>query len=232
VSSALGVPLYSYSHQEGHIAAASMGNELDFSHPMVCAHLSGGTLELVKLSDGRIELLGGTRDISYGQLLDRTGVALGFPFPAGRYIDEMAVRAAEKLLKPDESIRDASRRLRNPFSRVFVQDMDTNLSGLETQLRKAITGLTGENGAADAEIADIDMLCYHLMERISESFAAVMETAKKAAGCDQVLVSGGVASSSFLRAYCKEYGYSFGRPGLCSDNAVGLAYMKDRGLCL
>jgi N6-L-threonylcarbamoyladenine synthase len=226
IAASLDVPLYCYSHQEGHIAAASIGNDLDFGMPMVCAHLSGGTLELVRVENGRIELLGGTRDISYGQLLDRTGVALGFPFPAGKYIDEMALKAADRLLIADEELSDASRRLRNPFSRVFVQDMDTNLSGPETQLRRAITGLTEEMGDETQD------LCFYLMARISESFVTIMETAKAEAECSQVLVSGGVASSSFLRAWCLKYGYSFGQPRLCSDNAVGLAYMKDRGLCL
>ncbi len=236
ISAALGVPLYRYSHQEGHIAAASMGNDLDFGKPVVSAHLSGGTLELVKVSGGQVELLGATRDISYGQLLDRVGVSLGYPFPAGKYIDERAMRFKQSVFQPDgdKCSADAPESLRNPFCRVFTASMDTNLSGLETQLKTAVRGLRSDSAKTeDPKVClETDRLCYFLMERISESFVTIMERARKEAGAEQVLVGGGVASSRFLREYCGAYGYRFGEPRLCSDNACGLAYMKDRGLCL
>ena len=44
-AASLGVPFTQTSHQEGHIKAASVGNDVDFSKPLLCAHLSGGTLE-------------------------------------------------------------------------------------------------------------------------------------------------------------------------------------------
>jgi tRNA A37 threonylcarbamoyltransferase TsaD len=61
------------------------------------------------------------------------------------------------------------------------------------------------------------------MDRISESFVRICEAAKAETGAGQVLVSGGVACSRFLRGYCKERGYRFGRPDLCGDNAAGEA---------
>ncbi|MBQ2094548.1 MAG: hypothetical protein II474_01475, partial [Firmicutes bacterium] len=99
------------SHQEGHIRAAALSYRADpdLMEPLLCAHLSGGTLELVlRRGDGSCEVVGGTKDISYGQLLDRMGVDLGYPFPAGKTIDDLACGM------PLEGHK-------NPFSRVFVQ---------------------------------------------------------------------------------------------------------------
>ena len=122
-----GAKLMFCSHQEGHIRAAAHGSGIDpdAGEPLLCAHLSGGTLELVlRQADRSTEIAGGTKDISYGQLLDRMGVDLGFTFPAGKSIDDLACGYAPEGL-------------RNPFSRVFTQKTYLNLSGLETQLKSA-----------------------------------------------------------------------------------------------
>ena len=200
---ALGVPFSETSHQEGHIKAASVGNDVDFGKPVLCAHLSGGTLELVLVKDGKIEICGATKDISYGQLLDRTGVAMGFPFPAGKYIDEAALSFDPHGVK-------------NPFCRINMTDEGLNLSGIETQIVRKRSGMdTGE-------------LSYFLMERISESFTEYASKLLKDHDCDTLLVTGGVASSGFLRKYCKDrgFGFYFGQPSLCSDNAVGPALLQ------
>ena len=69
-----GAELLFCSHQEGHIRAAAYGSDADpdGGQSLLCAHLSGGTLELVlREPDGSCRICGGTKDISYGQLLDR-----------------------------------------------------------------------------------------------------------------------------------------------------------------
>ncbi|MCF0150574.1 MAG: DNA-binding protein [Firmicutes bacterium] len=203
VAAALQVPFTQTSHQEGHIAAAALGSSIDFSKPFVCAHLSGGTLELVLAKDGKLSVSAATKDISYGQLLDRFGVAQGFPFPAGKYIDEAAMEYDPKGLK-------------NPFSRIKTDSKGMNLSGLETQLKTKTEGLD-QNACA----------CF-LMERIAESFVAVSEAVLKDTGARQMLITGGVAASRFLRAYCakKHSDWIFGQPSLCSDNAVGPSLLQ------
>ena len=198
IAASLGAEYFELSHQEGHFEAAALGNDIDFTRPCICAHLSGGTLELVLKTPGVYEKTGGTKDISYGQLIDRFGVDMGFSFPAGKTIDDLALGYAPEGLK-------------NPLCRVFTDKTYLNLSGLETRLRSAEKGLSAE------------ALSFFLMERISESFVKICEAAKEQTGADQVLVSGGVACSSFLRKYCKDKGYRFGRPDLCGDNAAGEA---------
>ncbi len=195
---ALGAQFLETSHQQMHFCSAAHGNDVDMARPVLLCHLSGGTLEFVDVRDGSYDIAFATKDISYGQLLDRVGVDLGYPFPAGKYIDEAALAMVSEGLK-------------NPFKRVFMDGTGLNLSGLETSLRTAEKQLSANECA------------YFTMDSIAESFCRAVETVKKDRSIDQVLVCGGVASSRFLRSYCEGRGYMFGDPALCSDNAVGCA---------
>jgi len=213
IASSLGAEYIECSHQEGHIMAASLGNAVDFASPFLCAHLSGGTLETVLvsgagngLSKAEISVMACTSDISYGQLLDRLGVALGYDFPAGEALDKLAL----KRLKENGGLVAST----NPFCRLCVKDGKLNLSGLETQL-------LGKVGSMPK-----DELAMYAMQRIAESFKYLIEDAKIRSGASQVLVSGGVAASVFLRTACENSGYMFGKAELCGDNAVGVAIYK------
>lgn len=204
LSDALGVPLIECTHQEGHILAAMLGNDVEKSAPVLCAHLSGGTLEIVSYDAGWIDIVSKTLDISYGQLIDRTGVAMGYGFPAGKEIDRLAMEHAA-------SIGGVKAKHGNPICKAALKESGVNLSGVESQIISRLNDFSQQE------------LAFFLMERIAESFVAIMEAAKKNSGISQVLITGGVASSSFLREYCSPYGYMFGQPRLCSDNAVGVA---------
>ena len=90
VAALLKVPLVEVSHQQGHLAAAlwSAGRQELFASPFLAWHLSGGTTELLYTQPHGWNLdcsrIGGTTDISAGQLIDRTGQLLELPFPAGK----------------------------------------------------------------------------------------------------------------------------------------------------
>ena len=187
---ALNIPVIYASHQEGHILSASFGKDVDFSKKTVYCHLSGGTLELI---DNKFNILFATKDISYGQLIDRTGLILGMSFPSGKEIDELAIKDSNKS---------------NPLSKIHINENSLNLSGLENQIKDL-----AERKVSKEEIS------YYLMQRISESLVNIIDSTN----IDQVIVAGGVASSKFIRNYCKDKKYIFGDPKLCSDNAVGLA---------
>lgn len=96
LGAALGVPVLPFSHQQGHIAASLWGSghmEL-MDEPHLAWHLSGGTTELLRVTPEKkgsvhAEKIGGTTDISAGQLIDRTGKLLGLPFPSGKHIDAL-----------------------------------------------------------------------------------------------------------------------------------------------
>lgn len=91
IAASLDIPLRTFSHQEGHVMAALYGRE-ELPASFLALHLSGGTTELLKVQnqhDGmRIEKIGGTLDLNFGQLIDRIGVSLGYPFPCGKHMDK------------------------------------------------------------------------------------------------------------------------------------------------
>ena len=93
VSHALEVPFKSFSHQEGHIGCCLINSSIkgDF----LSLHLSGGTSETIyciNSSDNLdLETIGGSLDISFGQLIDRLGVKIGLGFPAGPELESIGL---------------------------------------------------------------------------------------------------------------------------------------------
>ncbi|MGN0507972.1 MAG: hypothetical protein ACI4GX_01955 [Ruminococcus sp.] len=95
LSSALRIPLFSFSHQEGHISAALYSAKRDdlFSENFIAFHVSGGTTEAV-LANGKgdsfsAELVASSLDLHAGQAVDRVGVMLGLDFPCGAELEKL-----------------------------------------------------------------------------------------------------------------------------------------------
>ena len=205
----LGVPFYAFSHQQGHIAAvcwAAKKLEL-LDQPMLAWHLSGGTTELLLVrpqgTNVAAEKLGGTSDISAGQLIDRTGVLLGLQFPAGKALDELYPQA------------DACMEYR-----VKLKDLTFSLSGMENQVKRLLT-----EGEAPANVArfTLDTVC-------SVVLRATQEAQRRCPGLP-VLCSGGVASNRQLRAAMeRSCGALFAQPCYSTDNAMGVAILTRRAL--
>ncbi len=206
LADALGVPFFSFSHQEGHLAAAAWGAgriEL-LDAPMLAWHLSGGTTELLLVRpEGtgiRAKKLGGTQDLSAGQLIDRTGVLLGLDFPAGRALDELA--------------REAQR---EDFFPVKQNGLTFSLSGMENKVKEL-----AERGEERAVIARF------VLHTLSDIILRVTQTALAQEGTLPVLCSGGVASNSILRERLK--GALFAQSAYSTDNAMGPAILAYRAL--
>ena len=215
LSSSLEIPLYTFSHQEGHVSAALKNFTEDFSDDkIIFFHLSGGTTEaLIAETDGihyKLDIVGGTKDISIGKLLDRAGVALGYDFPAGKYIDELAIK----------NICSGSKHL----SKIKIDDGWFNLSGTEFQVMNAIK-------SSDTEVA------VELMERISILLFELAKLLSNKYGIRNVYMAGGVAASCYVRDKIREltrldnsFKVNFGTPELSGDNAVGIALLGGRAL--
>ena len=103
LAAALQTPFFAFSHQEGHIEAVRFGTPLEQEKRFVTFHFSGGTTEAILVDETgehpTYNIVGGSRDISYGQLLDRIGVALGMGFPSGQEMDEIAMSAEESHIR-------------------------------------------------------------------------------------------------------------------------------------
>jgi len=199
ISSSLGIPLYTFSHQEGHIKAISKYQKIANPNKYIAYHLSGGTSEALLIDDD-ITIVGGSKDISLGQLIDRVGVKLGYEFPAGKRMDEIAVKEKIKL---------------NPTG-VKLDDGYFNLSGLETQCMKALDAKL-DTAIVPGLFKTLGDLMVNLTDYLSVKYQVY-----------DFVFTGGVSSSEFLRKYV-DYKSSkniyFGDPLLSSDNAVGIALL-------
>ena len=179
VAAALGVPCFAVSHQQGHIAAAlwSAGRLDLMDRPHLAWHLSGGTTELLLVTpEGKnvhAEKLGGTSDISAGQIMDRTGKLLELPFPAGKALDQLSQGVAVK-----------------PF-RVKTSALTFSLSGLQNQV-EAFYRKTGSQ--AETAAFAVQSVCDVILRTTRE--------AQKQYPQLEVVFSGGVASNTTLHTVC------------------------------
>lgn len=201
----LGVPCFATTHQRGHIAAAQVDSGIQPGN-LLAVHLSGGTTEVLSLVDDELTLLGGTLDLHAGQVVDRTGVALGLPFPSGPHLEKLAVQGTARALLP-VSMADGG--------------LSCHLSGAETQVQRWI---------AQGEMAreDVAREVYDLLAR---TVARMVTSAADKTGIGQVLIAGGVSSSALFRELVtariakrdRSLRVCFGKPEYSGDNAVGVA---------
>ena len=211
LSQVLGVPFYTFSHQQGHLAAAAWSaGRLDLlDRPFLAWHLSGGTTELLRVEpeeDGvavRAEILGGTSDISAGQLIDRTGVLLGLPFPAGKGVEKLSRQAQKR-----------------EYYKVKVNGLTFSLSGMENKVRQMV-----QRGEEPAEIA------WFAQETVCRVVQACTKAAMEQYPGLPVLCSGGVASNGRLKELLRQNcGALFAQPQFSTDNAMGTAILTWRAL--
>lgn len=205
VSNALGVPLYEFSHQDGHVMAGiySCGCFELLEKDFLSVHLSGGTTEILKSRyEGRNfvhEIIGGTKDISAGQFIDRVGVKMGMQFPAGKALEQLALSAdrAEKL----------------PVS---VDGTYMSFSGVETKASRM---------ADECEKAP---LALGVLETVRDTLIKSINNAIKETNTHNILVVGGVASNGIIRKGLTEQldgEVHFAKAEYSTDNAVGIAYL-------
>ena len=216
IAAALRVPCYGVSHQQGHIAAGMLGNP-PMDKRFVALHLSGGTTELLLSDEGKLTLLGGSLDLHAGQLVDRVGVAMGLPFPAGAELEKLAMACTETV----SSMLPVS---------MERGDLQCHLSGAETQCQRLIGSVGNE------------LLAAEVFDLLARTVARLLAAGCRETGTHEALVVGGVASSTLLRELvCKRLhklganvDARFGQPRYSADNAAGVAwlgmqrYLKER----
>ena len=206
-ASLLNVPLFTTTHQRGHIAAGLIGHQ-PLQQPHLALHISGGTTDLLLCSDEKIELLGSSLDLHAGQLVDRIGVSLGMGFPAGPALEQLAMSCTEA---PQALI---------PCS-MDKQDLSCHLSGAETKVSQLMKAEKITREEAALEVFDL----------LSRTISRMLLAGSQKTGAKQALVVGGVASSTLLRQMIVKrlkkarhpLQLVFGDPRYSSDNAAGVA---------
>ena len=206
LSDAFQVPLVEVSHQQGHVAASLWSAEclelMDVPH--LAWHLSGGTTELLLVEpegkNVKCTRIGGTTDISAGQLIDRTGQLLQLPFPSGKHLDALSKEASMK-----------------DVFKVKCSDMSFSLSGVQNKVQQFHS--THGN---DSETAAYALRC------VAKAVYLASEQALKAYPGLRIVFSGGVASNSMLRDVIAPLNPIFSQPQYSTDNAMGVAVLAHR----
>ncbi len=205
LGAALKVPVLPFAHQQGHVAAAlySAGRLDLFRERFIAFHLSGGTTEalLVEPSAERIircTKIGGSMDLKAGQAVDRIGVMLGLPFPAGKYLEGLALKSDRKFkIKP------------------VMKGTECCLSGIENKCRKML-----ENGEKPEDIA---LFC---LKSVEAALCGMTDATLSEYGKLPLVYAGGVMSNCIIRNTIEnKYGGIFAKPEFSSDNAAGIAVL-------
>ena len=236
LSFASGRPLIAVNHIEGHIHAVVMeakrdGNPVEL--PAVALVASGGHTHLFEVSEGfRYRLLGRTRDDAAGEAFDKVAKLLGYGYPGGPVIDRLAPYG-----DPDA--------VRFTFAKMKGNALDFSFSGLKTAVlrwvearemtpeiaaRKDLLREKGRVSAADwlaaTPKATLDLLASFQHAVITELLRRAAASAEEV-GARSLIVSGGVACNSGLRAAARSAGLPFAvyfpSPGISTDNAAMIA---------
>jgi len=209
------IPLFETSHQEGHIQAALFATGYAPQQSFLVAHLSGGTSELLRVlpqvGGFNIEIIGKTKDLHAGQFIDRVGVALGLPFPAGPELEILANTCNQQI----------------PKMRNATVGADFHFSGPETQLQRWIaSGMEASRVARAAE------------ESIAITISKALHYSIELTGITDIIFVGGVTANRYLRNRLnQELARAFpacqlrwASPDLSGDNAVGVALLGKQAM--
>ena len=204
LGAALGVPVFPFSHQEGHIRAAMFGAGCAESLPdrFVAFHVSGGTTEALLVTRKKAgfdaELIACSLDLKAGQAVDRVAGMLSLPFPGGACLEKLALENTSKI-----SVRPC------------IKGLNCCLSGIENLCRKELDG-----GAEHSRVA---AMC---IEFIRASLQKMTEGILGQYGDLPLLYAGGVMSCSIIRKdFEKRFGAYFAPPEYSCDNAAGIALL-------
>lgn len=208
IAATVGVPLYRFSHQCGHIMATvySSGNFDLLNGEFGAFHISGGTTELVRVSPTEngfnTELIGGTADLNAGQVIDRIGVYLGMSFPAGPALEKEALKNINKI----------------PRKKISSNGMTVNLSGLENMAIKLYQ-----------DTNNIPLTAAFVFDYIGRAVSAMLESYTEQYGNSTVVCAGGVMCNSIIKEMLSaKYDVCFAEPAMSADNAVGVVVLTQR----
>ena len=207
---ALDVPAIGVHHMEGHLLAPLL-EDPDLAPPFVALLVSGGHTQLVAVDGiGEYRLLGETLDDAAGEAFDKTAKLMGLPYPGGPQLAALAETGTPGAYR---------------FSRPMTDrpGLDFSFSGLKTQVLLAWR----DSDQSDRTRADI---ARGFEDAVVETLAIKCERALDAAGCNTLVVAGGVGANKRLRARLQDMAAARGgracypRPALCTDNGAMIAF--------
>ncbi|MFC5175946.1 tRNA (adenosine(37)-N6)-threonylcarbamoyltransferase complex transferase subunit TsaD [Nocardioides taihuensis] len=213
----LGKPLYGVNHLAAHVAVDQLEHG-PLPEPVLALLVSGGHSSLLRVEDVTtgVDPLGATIDDAAGEAFDKVARLLGLPFPGGPHIDRAARegdRVAIDLPRGLTSRRDLER-----------HRFDFSFSGLKTAVARWVEAR--ERSGEPVPVGDV---AASFQEAVCDVLVRKALDAAADQGIEDLLIGGGVAANSRLRAMAEERGSKVGvrvrvpRPGLCTDNGAMVA---------
>ena len=201
-------PLIPVHHLRGHIAA----NYLAFPElepPFLCLMVSGGNTLLIDVADyTQMTVLGRTRDDAAGECFDKVARVLGYPYPGGRAIEELAKGG-------DPEAFDL------PRANITGAPLDMSFSGLKT----AVVNLV-HNGEQRGIALDKPSLAASFQAAVRDTLVPRTVEALRQSGRRTLVAAGGVAANGEIRralaaaAQSLEVQLYLPPLSLCGDNAA------------
>jgi N6-L-threonylcarbamoyladenine synthase len=216
----LGTPLYGVNHLAAHVAVDQLEHGA-LPAPCIALLVSGGHSSLLLVHDvtgaGQgVAPLGATIDDAAGEAFDKVARVLGLPFPGGPYVDRAAADGDRAYVEFPRGLTGA-RDLRE-------HRYDFSFSGLKTAVARWV-----ETRERDGQPVPVPDVAASFQEAVVDVLTRKAVLACTERGVDQLLVGGGVAANSRLRALAQERCDAAGitlrvpRPGLCTDNGAMVA---------
>ncbi len=219
LAQSLNKPALGIHHLEGHLLSPLLGDESDkVPHfPFVALLVSGGHTQLMLVSEvGQYQLLGETLDDAVGEAFDKTASLLGFGYPGGAAVSQLAAQGK-------------GGRFNLPRPMLHSGDLDFSFSGLKTavlnQLKKQVDFESA--GASEAFRAD---LAFAFVEAAVSVLVSKTTKAMQHTACQDLVLAGGVAANTQLRKAMKSQAQKMGfqvfypPQELCTDNGVMIAF--------
>ena len=220
LAAALGVPVFGVNHLAGHVVVDELQHG-PLADPTVGMLVSGGHSSLLLLTDdtSTITPLGQTLDDAAGEAFDKVARLLGLPFPGGPWIDRVAVEGDRDAIDFPRGL--AGERERYPY--------DFSFSGLKTAVARWVAAR--QAAGEPVPVADV---AASVQEAIVDVLTDRMVAACRDHGVGEVVIGGGVAANSRLRALAQARCDAAGlrlrvpRPDLCTDNGAMVAALGAR----
>lgn len=205
------IPLVGVNHIKGHIAANYLAFE-ELEPPFTALVVSGGHTSIYSAdSYTALHEIGATRDDAAGEAFDKIGRVIGLPYPAGAAMDKLACEGDKHAVTL-------------PSPALAGDTLDFSFSGIKT----AALNYINNSKQSGTEINRADLAASYT-EKIVSAVTKKAEAALGMTGSKKLVVAGGVAANSHLRAsleaMCKKHGVEFFVPplSLCGDNAAMIA---------
>ncbi len=207
-------PFFAVNHLQAHVLVSRMNTKINF--PFLCLLVSGGHCQiLLVLEYNKFKVIGETLDDAVGEVFDKIARELGYSYPGGPIIEDLAKKGKGKY------------KFNLPKPLLNKNTCNLSFSGLKTSVRRIIdSGITKEQ-EPDLALSFQRTVCECLLSKVE---LAINRCTKKGLNLDTFVLSGGVASNSFIRqkfkVLCKKKNITFNAPDkkLCVDNATMVAW--------